>query len=59
MQGRMERIGIEEKNEIVYGRWKSTATPSSENDLLLSAIQTLTLPPDPLKDNLNDGRREG
>ncbi|OGP90201.1 MAG: hypothetical protein A2156_13730 [Deltaproteobacteria bacterium RBG_16_48_10] len=44
MQGRMGRIGIEGK---------------SENDLLLFALQTLTLPPDHLKNNLNDGRREG
>jgi hypothetical protein len=39
MQGRMGRIGIEEE---------------SENDSLLFALQTLTLPPD----HLNDGRRE-
>jgi hypothetical protein len=55
----MGRIGIEEENEIVNGGWKTTVTSSSENDLLLLAFQTLTLPPDHLKDNLNDGRREG
>jgi len=59
MQGRTGRIGIEEENEMVNGGWKTTVTPSSENDLLLFALQTLARPPDHLKDNLNDGRREG
>ena len=54
----MERIGIEGESEIVNGGWKTTATPSIENDLLLSAFQVLNLPSDHLKDNLNDGRRK-
>jgi hypothetical protein len=58
MQGRIGRIGIEGENEIVNGGWKTTATPSIENDLLLSAFQVLNLPSDHLKDNLNDGRRK-
>lgn len=41
MRGRMGRIGIEEE---------------SENELLLFALQTLALPPDHLKDSLEDGK---
>jgi hypothetical protein len=54
----MERIGIEGENEIVNGGWKTTVAPLSKNDILLFAFQVLNLPPDHLKDNLNDGRRK-
>ena len=54
----MERIGIEEESGVANGGWRTTVTPLSKNDILLFTFQALNLPPDPLKDNLNDGRRK-